>query len=154
MMAFFELPFYWYWWMFACLLFMSEMVMPDLFFMPLSFAAVIVGTVHFFMPEMTFAWQLITFCGASIVALIVSKVYLNEAEPTSDNPLLNRRAEQFIGRSFTLKKPIEDGVGNERLDGSYWRLIGADCPAGTRVKVVNADGISLQVKRVESVHSA
>ena len=150
-MEFFQLSFYWYWWIFACLLFMSEMILPDMFFMPLSLAALITGVVNLFMPDLIFSWQFITFSIAGVLSLTISKIYLSKTQITSDNPLLNRRAEQFIGRSFTLKKPIEDGIGSERLDGSYWRLTGADYPIGTRVKIVNTDGISLQVKRVESV---
>ena len=46
---------------------------------------------------------------------------------------------------FTLEKPIVDGSGTVRIDDTIWRVAGPDAPAGSRVKVVSADGASLTV---------
>ena len=61
------------------------------------------------------------------------------------NPLLNRRTEALIGREFTLEKPIVDGSGTVRIDDTIWRVAGPHAPAGSRVRVVQADGASLTV---------
>jgi len=63
-----------------------------------------------------------------------------------DQPFLNRRADAFVGRIFTLEKPIVSGNGTVRIDDSVWRLSGADAPAGSRVKVVRADAATLVVE--------
>ena len=56
-----------------------------------------------------------------------------------------RRAEGYVGRVFTLDKPIVDGVGTIRIEDTVWRVSGPNLPAGSRVKVVQADGASLTV---------
>ena len=61
--------------------------------------------------------------------------------------LLNRRADAFVGRVFTLEKPIIDGAGTVRIDDSIWRIAGPDLAAGSRVKVVSSDGGLLTVER-------
>ena len=59
---------------------------------------------------------------------------------------LNRRSDALVGRVFTLDKPIMDGSGTVRVDDTIWRVSGPDCPAGSKVKVVRADGASLTVE--------
>ena len=61
------------------------------------------------------------------------------------NPFLNKRTEALIGRVFTLEKPIIDGTGTVRIDDTIWRVAGPDAPAGSRVRIVQADGASLTV---------
>ena len=69
----------------------------------------------------------------------------SEGSRSESNPFLNRRTEALIGREFTLEKPIVDGTGTVRIDDTIWRVAGPDAPAGSRVKVVQADGASLTV---------
>jgi hypothetical protein len=38
----------------------------------------------------------------------------------SDQPKLNRRGEQYVGRTFTLEEPIVNGHGKIRVDDSTW----------------------------------
>jgi hypothetical protein len=64
----------------------------------------------------------------------------------SDQPFLNRRAEAFVGRVFTLEKPIVDGTGTVGIDDTVWRVSGPDTPAGSRVKVIRVDGAALYVE--------
>jgi len=63
----------------------------------------------------------------------------------NNSPFLNKRADALVGRTFTLDKPIIDGSGTVRIDDTIWRVAGPDAPAGSRVKVVQADGASLTV---------
>ena len=60
--------------------------------------------------------------------------------------MLNRRTEALVGRVFTLEKPIVDGVGTVRIDDTIWRVRGPDRPAGSRVRVTQADGANLAVE--------
>ena len=63
----------------------------------------------------------------------------------TDQPTLNRRGEQYIGRTFTLDEPIINGLGKIRVDDSTWKIEGEDCASGTRIKVVGAEGTLLRV---------
>ena len=67
-------------------------------------------------------------------------------EKTGDQPFLNRRADAFVGREFTLEKPIVGGSGTVKIDDTIWRLSGSDIAAGSRVKVVRADAATLVVE--------
>ncbi|CCD93455.1 conserved hypothetical protein [Bradyrhizobium sp. ORS 375] len=67
------------------------------------------------------------------------------AGPSQDNPFLNRRSAALVGREFTLEKPIIDGNGTVRIDDTVWRVAGPDTPAGSRVRIVQADGAHLTV---------
>ena len=89
--------------------------------------------------------QVFVFSLFSIVSLGVWwKWYHN---PVSlDQPLLNERVAQYIGRVFTLSEPIVDGFGRVHVDDSFWKVKGEDCPARTRVQVTGADGMALVVK--------
>ena len=62
-----------------------------------------------------------------------------------DVALINQIADALVGRVFTLEKPIIDGSGTVRIDDTFWRVAGPDAPAGSRVKIVHADGASLTV---------
>ena len=92
-------------------------------------------------PDIPLESQLVLFAALSIVAVIAWHKY-REAHPiVSDQPNLNRRGEQYTGRVFTLKQPIENGVGKVTVDDSTWRVKGPDMPAGTRVQVEGIDGV-------------
>jgi membrane protein implicated in regulation of membrane protease activity len=53
-----------------------------------------------------------------------------------------------VGRVLTLEKAIVDGVGAVRIDDTIWRVNGPDTPAGSRVRVVRAQGAELTVEPV------
>jgi hypothetical protein len=69
----------------------------------------------------------------------------SDSSTSKSNPFLNKRTEALIGREFTLEKPIVDGAGTVRIDDTIWRVAGPDAPAGSRVRIVRADGASLTV---------
>ena len=59
-----------------------------------------------------------------------------------------RRITMTLFPAFTLEKPIIDGSGTVRIDDTIWRVAGPDAPAGSRVRIVQADGASLTVTSV------
>jgi hypothetical protein len=73
------------------------------------------------------------------------RLALSARKTDQSNAFLNRRAEALVGRVFTLEKPIVDGAGTVRVDDTIWRVAGPDTPAGSRVRVVHADGANLTV---------
>ena len=64
---------------------------------------------------------------------------------SKSNPFLNKRTDALVGREFTLEKPIIDGSGTVRIDDTIWRVAGPDAPAGSRVRIVQANGADLTV---------
>jgi membrane protein implicated in regulation of membrane protease activity len=65
----------------------------------------------------------------------------------SDRPLLNRRAQQLVGRTFELATPIQGGRGRVLAGDGMWTVRGPDLPQGSMVKVTGADGTELIVEK-------
>jgi membrane protein implicated in regulation of membrane protease activity len=78
---------------------------------------------------------------------LLSRLYFAHHPIETDQPRLNRRGEQYVGRVFTLREPIVNGQGKIRVDDSTWKIQGVDCPSGTKVRVTGVNGVVLQVSR-------
>jgi len=135
----------WNWLIFGVVLMALELLAPGIFLFWLGLAALLVGLVSFtFDPS----WQLQILLFALFAAAAVPlwrRLARSSATPSKDNPFLNRRAAALVGRVFTLEKPIIDGAGTVRVDDTVWRIAGPDTPAGSRVRIVEADGANLTV---------
>ena len=94
--------------------------------------------------------QLVLFGVLSIVAIIAWRKYREVHPPESDQPLLNQRGQQYVGRLFTLDHPIVNGVGKVEVDDSTWRVKGPNLPAGTHVRVTGVDGVVFIVESAET----
>ena len=132
----------WNWLIFGFVLMALELLAPGVFLFWLGLAALLVGLLSFAINP---AWQtqLLLFAVAAVPAW---RYFARSASSNSvSNPFLNKRTEAMVGREFTLEKPIVDGSGTVRIDDTIWRVAGPDTPAGSRVKIVQADGASLTV---------
>jgi inner membrane protein len=94
-------------------------------------------------------WWLV---GAGVAMLIadvaIDFVWAHPSVTKSDQPDLNRRAEQLIGRVLLLEEAIEGGRGKVRVGDTLWLAEGVELPAGTRVKVTGVRRDALQVEAV------
>ena len=135
----------WNWLIFGVVLMALELLAPGVFLFWLGLAALLVGLLSFALQP---SWQLQILMFAIFAACAVPlwrRVALSNIAVSLSNPFLNKRTEALIGRVFTLEKPIVDGSGTVRIDDTIWRVAGPDAPAGSRVKIVQADGASLTV---------
>ena len=140
---------FWHWWILAGLLLILELTAPAFFFLWLGIAAAAVGLILLVFPSIGIETQLVLFAIASIVAVVAWRKY-REARPiTTDQPNLNRRGHQYIGRMFSLTDPIDNGVGKVVVDDSTWKVKGPDLPAGTHVKVTGVEGTVFTVESAE-----
>ena len=137
---------HWHWWILAAVLIILEVFAPGAFFLWLGLAAVAVGGVVYLSPGMSWEYQLLLFSVLSVISIVIWRKYFRITPTDTDQPHLNRRGEQYVGRVFTLEEPIVDGVGKIRVDDSTWKVHGEDCPAGTRIEVTGVDGTILKVE--------
>jgi membrane protein implicated in regulation of membrane protease activity len=135
----------WNWFILAALMLLLEVLTPGMFMLWLGLTAIVVGALA---SAMTLPWQmqLILFAVLSIALVPVWWHFARKAEKAQDNPFLNRRAEGYVGRVFTLETAIVNGVGAVRIDDTVWRVSGPDCPAGAKVRVSSSDGPNLTVE--------
>ncbi len=143
---------FWHWWIIAGLLLILELILPSFFFLWLGIAAAATGFVLLVLPSMPMEMQLVIFSVATVIAVLAWRKYRETRPVESDQPNLNRRGQQYVGRVFTLDRPIENGVGKVEVDDSTWRVKGPDLPAGTHVKVTGVDGVVFVVAREENHH--
>ena len=140
----------WFWWALALALFGLEALMPGTFMLWLGFAAVGTGIVHVLAPGIGLAGQWIVFALLSLLAVGIGWWWRKRNPPMlSDQPLLNRRGSQLIGRVFPLDTAIVDGRGRIKVGDAYWQVAGPDLPQGTRVRVELLDGMLLRVDPAE-----
>jgi membrane protein implicated in regulation of membrane protease activity len=135
----------WNWLIFGMLLMGLELLAPGVFLLWLGLAALLVGLVSFVVNP---SWQMQILMFAVFAAAAVPlwrRVARKHSAASISNPFLNKRADALVGRVFTLEKPIVDGAGTVRIDDTIWRVAGPDAPAGSRVRIVHADGASLTV---------
>lgn len=135
----------WNWLIFGFVLMALELLAPGVFLFWLGLAALLVGLVSFAIVP-SWQTQLLMFAVFAVAAVPAWRYFARSAGSHSEsNPFLNNRTKALVGREFTLEKPIVGGTGTVRIDDTIWRVAGPDAPAGSRVRVVQADGASLTV---------
>ena len=139
---------FWHWLIVAVVFGIIEVLAPGFFFMWLAGAAVLVGLLLLAAPSVAWEYQVLVFAFLSVASALVGRRYLKRHPIESEQPLLNRRGAQYVGRTFTLSAPIENGTGKIKVDDSIWKVRGSDCPTGTRVTVTGVDGTVLLVEQV------
>ena len=135
----------WNWLIFGLILMALELLAPGVFLFWLGLAALLVGLLSFAVHP---SWELQILMFAVFAAAAVPlwrRVARHHSAVSKSNPFLNKRSDALVGRVFTLEKPIIDGSGTVRIDDTVWRVAGPDAPAGSRVRIVQADGASLTV---------
>jgi membrane protein implicated in regulation of membrane protease activity len=139
---------FWHWLAFALILGILDVVLGvNFLFVWCGLAAALVGVLLLLIPKLSWEFQFLIF-GIGVLASLFGWRQLNKkGDYKTDQPQLNRRARQYIGRTFTLDVPIVNGRGKVRVDDSQWMVEGVDMEIGTTVKVVDVDGVILKVEK-------
>lgn len=143
-------PTFWHWLVLACVFLVIEIVVPIAFFLWLTLAAVVSAAVAFFFPDLGWQVQYVLFAVFCILSLVTWRRFSNEGHVSeTDQPNLNQRTQRYLGRTLTLSEAIVNGVGKVKVDDSQWKVNGQDAAKGSRVKVIDVDGIVLKVEPAE-----
>ncbi len=140
---------FWHWWILAVALIIVEILLPSFFALWLAIAAALTGLLLLIFPGLGWEWQLLLFALFSMVSIVAWRRYYQKHPIKTDEPLLNRRGEGYVGRELTLSQPIIDGIGKIRLDDSTWKVQGPDCPAGTKVRIKALNNVVFIVERLD-----
>lgn len=140
---------FWYWWIIALVCLVLEILTPGFFFMWLAVAGFITGALVFLIPALSLNAQIFAFSAFTVVALVLWRIYGKKLPIETDQPLLNRRGAQYVGRVFNLYEAIENGQGKIKVDDSIWKVHGEDCDIHSKVKVVGVRGTVFDVKKVK-----
>lgn len=130
----------------ALTLFAAEALAPGAFMLWLGFAAVAVFLGVLLVPGIPLLAQAAAFIVLGFVSIQVYRTWFRGRERQSDQPALNRRAAALLGRVVPLERPIVQGRGRVQIADAYWDVSGPELPAGASVRIVGADGMTLQVE--------
>lgn len=145
-MTLFDTVEFWHWLFFGIILIVAEVFVFGAVLLWFGIAALVVGTMVFLIPALTWAPSLLIWAGLSVALVLGWQFYRkrNPAEVTA--PTINRRGEQYVGRHFTLMKDVFNGVGEINVDDTRWKVVSThDLPAGAKVRVTSVEGTSLRV---------
>ncbi|MFK3666197.1 NfeD family protein [Ochrobactrum teleogrylli] len=139
----------WSWLVLGLVLLILEILAPGIFFIWFALAALVTGGVAFLLSSTSaFGWQvqLVVFLVLAVVFALAGRRFFGSKSENLDEPLLNRRGEQLVGQRTTLTEPIINGHGRIRINDTTWRVKGPDLPAGTEVRVVAFDAVTLEIE--------
>ena len=149
----FNLEPHWLWLLGATLLAIAEIIVPGVFLIWLAAAAAITGLLALAF-DIPVAFQFALFALLAIASVYGGRRwYVRNPMPSSD-PLLNDRAARLKGETLVVVSDIENGRGRVKVGDGVWACRGPDCPAGTRVRVVGAEGSCLLVEPNEDARIA
>ena len=129
----------------ALLLIAAEVMAPGVFMLWLGLAAAVVFALVLLLPGIPTPVQALAFIVLSFAFIVVYRRFFRKLDEQSDQPLLNRRAEQFVGKVFVLHSAIVNGSGRIKMGDALWTVIGPELPAGSKVRVTAADSMILTV---------
>ncbi len=140
---------FWYWWVLALMCLVIEILVPSFFFLWLATSALITGALVWLLPALSMNGQVFVFSLLSVVTIVAWKLFGKKLNTETDQPLLNKRGAQYVGRTFNLHEAIVNGQGKIKVDDSIWKVHGKDCDINSRVKVVACRGTVFDVEQME-----
>ncbi len=94
-------------------------------------------------------WWYVVAAGLLLVAdIAIDFVWAHPSVIRADQPDLNLRASQLVGRIVLLEEAIEHGRGKARVGDTLWTVEGRDAPVGAQVRITAAHGAVLRVEGV------
>lgn len=85
-------------------------------------------------------WLWLGFGAAAIVLdILIDFVWAHPGVSASDQPDLNRRGAQLVGRTATVAETIEGRRGKVRIGDTVWPAEGPDAAMGATVRIVAVD---------------
>ena len=135
----------WVWWILAGLLLIVELLLAGIFFVWLGIAAAIMGVIDLVSPPLSWQVEVVIFAVLSAVLVIAGRPWLKRRQALeSDQPNLNRRMHDYVGKSYVLDEAIINGRGKVKIDDTLWEVTGPDLPQGAWVRIVGVDGLRLR----------
>ena len=138
----------WNWWILGFILLTGELIIPGILLLWFGLAALTIGIISVpLWDQNIWTWQIQTFIFLvlSTIYAIIGKRLVTNKNDNSDQPLLNQRGAQLIGKSATLIDPIKNGRGRIRINDTTWNVSGPDMDKGSSVKIIDVKSNELKV---------
>lgn len=149
MWAFLQNLSFWDWLAVGTLLLILEVFGAGGYLLWIGMAAAAVGVLTFLLPGMAWEVQFLLFGLLSIATALYWWRRQRSAVRQSDEPNLNLRGQELIGRTFVVHEAIVDGRGKIKVADGVWMARGPDAATGSRVRVTGQQGAILLVEPSE-----
>lgn len=141
----------WHWLCFGFLILMGELLGAGGFLLGIGASAFIVALLLFLFPDLAWYWQFLIFGVSAVTLTLVYWKKFKRFNEKTEQPLLNDRVQNLIGRQATLIKAIEHGQGKVQIEDALWSVnFTQNLPIGTIVKITGAEGMVLLVEPVNT----
>lgn len=114
----------------------------------IGLAAAGVGVLTFVVPSLSWTAQLLLFAALSVLMAVYWWRRQRSAVRPSDQPGLNMRGQELMGRVFVVHEAVVGGRGKIKVGDSVWMATGPDAPVGSQVRVVGQEGPVLKVESI------
>ena len=138
------------WLIAGIILILSEFIIPGFIICFFGASAIITGILYWFIPALTFAWQILLFAVLGVLLLIACRRYMpgvfKGKENGSDRDIDD---DNVSGSTCVCRADIAPGVpGKVEFRGSLWNAISSDTiPAGSRCIIKSRNNITLEVEK-------
>ncbi|WP_339544179.1 NfeD family protein [Pseudomonas sp. RA_35y_Pfl2_P32] len=149
MWAFLQHLSFWDWLALGTVLLILEVFGAGGYLLWIGLAAAAVGVLTFVLPDLSWELQLLLFGLLSILTALYWWHRQRSAVRASDQPNLNLRGQELIGKVFVVHQAIVDGRGKVKVADGVWMARGPDTPAGAKVRVVGLEGVVILVEQVD-----
>ena len=142
----------WSWVIFGLILLGIEILAPSTFLLWPGLSALVVGLITLVLGVDNTIWpwqaQLLVFLVLSLVIAYFGRQLVRSRKlEDTEQPNLNERGAQLVGRKDVLTSAIENGQGRAKLGDTTWTVRGSDIAEGEAVVVVAVEGNALTVKK-------
>jgi membrane protein implicated in regulation of membrane protease activity len=129
----------------AALLALAELFVPGVFLIWVAAAAAVTGILSLFI-DLTVAGQLTVFGLSTILAVLGGRRWYLTHDVESENPLLNNRSAQLVGRTVTIVEAISATSGRAKVADGEWPAKGPDMKKGAIAKIAAVEGGVLRLE--------
>jgi membrane protein implicated in regulation of membrane protease activity len=140
---------FWSWLALGTLLLILEVFGAGGYLLWIGMAAASVGVLTFLIPGLPWELQVLLFAIFSILTALYWWRRQRSVVRASDQPNLNLRGQELIGKVFVVTEAIVNGRGKIKVADGVWMARGPDAASGSRVRVVGQQGAILLVERAD-----
>lgn len=136
---------FWDWLGFGTLLLIIEVLGTGGYFLWLGLSAALIGVLTWLFPGLDWRGQFLLFAVMSVISGVLWWRQQKNNPTPSEQPGLNQRGTELLGRTFNLHEAIIEGRGKIKAGDTLWLVTGPDLPSGQAVKVTAINGVILTV---------
>ena len=144
----------WHWLSVGLLLLGAEALGASGFLLGTAIAAFLLAIVNALFGDLSWQFQFGLFAISAVSFSVAYWKYFKEFNNKTDHTELNQRAASMIGREVVVEHDLMGGQGRIQIGDTFWKVTFSEAISkGTRVKVVDADNMSLSIEAIISTHS-